>query len=190
LPSNEWNFRCGYERTVRGGQRMTALPRCSDVDLLGDGERHRAAQALTKNRGSAGDMGLAGVVVGAGVALVASLPVRLGAGRRSVPVILEEPDFNPARWATDRRPQCKRRRGHQIAMMVLRAHIHPHVPCRGEVDLEALQLRDRVLTHRRVDDAQPAGLEVLAQAIEQPSRPTLISYPSRPPRLEFRPMIG
>jgi hypothetical protein len=30
---------CGYERQIRGGQSVTALPRCSDVDLLGDSER-------------------------------------------------------------------------------------------------------------------------------------------------------
>jgi hypothetical protein len=29
----------GYERPIKGGQSVTALPRCSDVDLLGDGER-------------------------------------------------------------------------------------------------------------------------------------------------------
>jgi hypothetical protein len=29
----------GYERPIGGGQSATALPRCSDVDLLGDGER-------------------------------------------------------------------------------------------------------------------------------------------------------
>ena len=29
----------GYERLIRGGQSVTALPRCSDVDLLGNGER-------------------------------------------------------------------------------------------------------------------------------------------------------
>ena len=29
----------GYERPIEGGQSVTALPRCSDVDLLGDGER-------------------------------------------------------------------------------------------------------------------------------------------------------
>jgi hypothetical protein len=29
----------GYERPIKGGQSATALPRCSDVDLLCDGER-------------------------------------------------------------------------------------------------------------------------------------------------------
>jgi len=29
----------GYERRIRGGQSVTALPQCSEVDLLGDGER-------------------------------------------------------------------------------------------------------------------------------------------------------
>jgi hypothetical protein len=29
----------GYERPIKGGQSVTALPRCSDVDLLRDGER-------------------------------------------------------------------------------------------------------------------------------------------------------
>ena len=29
----------GYERPIGGGQSVTALPRCSDVNLLGDGER-------------------------------------------------------------------------------------------------------------------------------------------------------
>ena len=29
----------GFERPIRGGQSVTALPRCSDVDLLGNGER-------------------------------------------------------------------------------------------------------------------------------------------------------
>ena len=28
----------GYERPIKGGQSVTALPRRSDVDLLGDGE--------------------------------------------------------------------------------------------------------------------------------------------------------
>jgi hypothetical protein len=27
---------CGYERPIKGGQSVTALPWCSDADLLGD----------------------------------------------------------------------------------------------------------------------------------------------------------
>jgi hypothetical protein len=29
----------GYERPIKGGQSVTALPQYSDVDLFGDGER-------------------------------------------------------------------------------------------------------------------------------------------------------
>jgi hypothetical protein len=37
-------------------------------------------------------------------------------------------------------------------MVILRAHVNAHVPCRREIDLEAVQLRDQLLTHRRVND--------------------------------------
>jgi hypothetical protein len=60
-------------------------------------------------------------------------------------------------------------------MMVLRAHVHSHVPCRGEVDFEAVPLRDQLLPIGVLMMRSPTTPEVLAQAIEQPSRPTLIS---------------
>ena len=36
---NFWRAALGYERPIRGGQSVTALPRCSDVNLLCDCER-------------------------------------------------------------------------------------------------------------------------------------------------------
>jgi hypothetical protein len=33
---------------------------------------------------------------------------------------------------------------HQIAVVALRAHVNAHVPCRREIDLETVQLRDQL----------------------------------------------
>ena len=43
---------CGYERAILGGQSVTALSLCSEVDLLGDGERVIARRAIRSTTAS------------------------------------------------------------------------------------------------------------------------------------------
>jgi hypothetical protein len=106
-----------------GDYWMTALPRCSDVNLLGDGEQRRLGP-------------------------LALLLCRFAArGCASGVPIFELADLNPSRWPANRRPQRERGGNHEVTVVILGAHVHPHVPCRSEVNLEAVQLRDQLLAH-------------------------------------------
>jgi hypothetical protein len=98
-------------------------------------------------------MGSRVVVVGAGVALVASLPVR--SGRRSVPTILEVADLDLRGWPADRRPERKRGGDHEAPCWTFERTSMGMFPCGREINLEAVQFCDQLLAHRRVDDAQP-----------------------------------
>jgi hypothetical protein len=100
-----------------------------------------------------------GVSIGPVAGIVACNRVVFGALAAS-PIILEVTHLGPPARAANRWPKRPRGRDHEVAVVVLRAHVYPHVPCRGEVDLEAVQLRDQLLAHRRVDDAPPPRREL------------------------------
>jgi hypothetical protein len=44
--------------------------------------------------------------------------------------VLRPSKLDPTEWPTDRRPQHQCRRDHQVAVVILRAYVNAHVPCR------------------------------------------------------------
>jgi hypothetical protein len=98
------------------------------------------AQALTRKPVALGGVEFAGVIVGGRGAARCLCPGSLEAASA---VVAQGADLDPPGWPADRRPERRRRRDHQISMLILGAHGHPHIPCRREVDLERVQFRDQ-----------------------------------------------
>jgi hypothetical protein len=72
-------------------------------------------------------------------------------------------------------------------VVILRAHVHPHVPCRRDVDLEDVQLSDQLLAHRRVDAVGRDDAFAFATALEAP---VAASTPSRADSLSATRLVG
>jgi hypothetical protein len=72
-------------------------------------------------------------------------------------------------------------------VVILRAQVNAHVPCRREVDLENVQLSDQLLAHRRVDDVGRDDALACATALEAA---VAASTPSRADSLSATRRVG